>query len=288
MTKATTFDVSHNEAFRALGALKPGQHWSAFDVPRDLARKGEAKLFVTTIWNFHSRKDDSGRRVPSELGIVKDQNDGTLWYRMERPTLGTTRKTWVAHWDGLSLALTNKLPIVGVLKDVYSSRCSLGHVFDCGEAHLQVDGSAMWIQLRPRAEISCDVRLADIRQIIVQGGSVSPLAVVNEQLAAAVQQSLLSSAAQRRARLQSAPLLPRRIQVTTTVFVRNPDVVAETLVRAGAVCEQCTKPAPFMRRSDGSPYLEVHHRIPLAVGGQDSVANAIAVCPNCHRAAHYA
>nr|WP_275041241.1 HNH endonuclease signature motif containing protein [Halomonas meridiana] len=45
--------------------------------------------------------------------------------------------------------------------------------------------------------------------------------------------------------------------------------------------------APFNRKSDGSPYLEVHHRKPLAEGGDDTVANAIALCPNCHRAAHY-
>lgn len=35
-----TFDTPHNEAFRALGALGPGQQWSAFDVHRDLAREG--------------------------------------------------------------------------------------------------------------------------------------------------------------------------------------------------------------------------------------------------------
>jgi 5-methylcytosine-specific restriction protein A len=31
----------------------------------------------------------------------------------------------------------------------------------------------------------------------------------------------------------------------------------------------------------------VHHRIPLAKGGEDSVDNAVAVCPNCHRKGHY-
>ncbi|WP_256325004.1 HNH endonuclease signature motif containing protein [Nitrosomonas sp. Nm132] len=42
-----------------------------------------------------------------------------------------------------------------------------------------------------------------------------------------------------------------------------------------------------MRKHDGSPYLEVHHKIPLAFGGEDTVVNAIALCPNCHREAHY-
>ena len=44
---------------------------------------------------------------------------------------------------------------------------------------------------------------------------------------------------------------------------RHPDVVAEVLVRAQGSCERCHQPAPFLRRSDGTPYLEVHHLIPL-------------------------
>jgi 5-methylcytosine-specific restriction endonuclease McrA len=284
----TRFTTSHTQAFQALGALNPGQHWSAFDVPRHLARKGGATRFVTTIWNVHSSRDESGCRVPSEIAIVRDGESGTLWYRMNRPTEGTTRKTWVAHWDGLQLALASNIPVVGVLKDVHSGRCSLEHVFDCDESREQVDGSALWLRLSPRGPVDFDVREVDIRQIILQEDAISPLVVVNQQFDAAVQQSSLRSAAQRKARLSNAPRLPKRIEVTTTVFVRNPDVVVEALLRARGICERCNDPAPFARRSDGSPYLEVHHRIPLAVGGEDTVENAIALCPNCHRAAHYA
>ncbi|MGH8437576.1 MAG: HNH endonuclease [Pseudomonas sp.] len=32
---------------------------------------------------------------------------------------------------------------------------------------------------------------------------------------------------------------------------------------------------------------EVHHKVRLADGGLDTVENAIAVCPNCHRQAHF-
>ncbi|SFB88291.1 HNH endonuclease [Marinospirillum celere] len=51
--------------------------------------------------------------------------------------------------------------------------------------------------------------------------------------------------------------------------------------------QACGTPAPFNRKSDGTPYLEVHHKTPLALGGEDTVENAIALCPNCHRKAHY-
>ncbi|MDD1149814.1 HNH endonuclease [Pseudomonas sp. TNT2022 ID357] len=71
------------------------------------------------------------------------------------------------------------------------------------------------------------------------------------------------------------------------MFVRNPDVVAEALHRAAGVCEVCVQPAPFTRKSNGTPYLEVHHKIRLADGGLDTLENAVALCPNCHRASHY-
>jgi len=85
-----------------------------------------------------------------------------------------------------------------------------------------------------------------------------------------------------------APVIPIQQEVWTTIFKRNPDVAAEVLERAKGSCEKCSKPAPFNRRSDGTPYLEVHHTKPLAAGGQDTVQNAIALCPNCHRQVHYA
>lgn len=102
-----------------------------------------------------------------------------------------------------------------------------------------------------------------------------------------VAESLRRSRLERLKRLDNAPAIPSRIPVTTYVFARNADVVAEVLTRAGGVCEGCGMPAPFQRRTDGTPYLEVHHKQQLANGGEDVVGNAIALCPNCHRKAHH-
>jgi hypothetical protein len=106
-------------------------------------------------------------------------------------------------------------------------------------------------------------------------------------LLAAVQKSMSDGAAARAARLEFAPKVPEKYQQTTTAFKRNPDVIAQVLVRAAGACEACQKPAPFLRTTDNTPYLEVHHKVPLAADGFDTVDNAIAVCPNCHRKAHY-
>ncbi|WP_219845142.1 MULTISPECIES: NUDIX domain-containing protein [unclassified Paenibacillus] len=92
---------------------------------------------------------------------------------------------------------------------------------------------------------------------------------------------------ERRNRLKNAAKAPGTVKVTSTQFVRNGDVIVEVLERAKGVCEKCKKPAPFLRK-DFTPYLEVHHVKPLSEGGDDTVENAMAVCPNCHRAAHHA
>ena len=60
---------------------------------------------------------------------------------------------------------------------------------------------------------------------------------------------------------------PSRFRVVSTEFRRSPHVVALVLRRAAGVCEQCRGPAPFARVSDGTPFLEVHHDVPLANGG---------------------
>ena len=73
----------------------------------------------------------------------------------------------------------------------------------------------------------------------------------------------------------------------TTRFVRDPNVIAWVLHMTDGTCEVCGCDAPFVR-PDGEPYLEVHHVLPLAAGGPDTVDNAVACCPNCHRQLHHA
>lgn len=109
----------------------------------------------------------------------------------------------------------------------------------------------------------------------------------NEQFLAKVNRSLSKSSARRKERLAKAARLPQKMVVNVTAYVRNPDVVAEALNRAGGYCESCNKQAPFIRKKDGSPYLEVHHVVPLSVGGEDTLDNVISLCPNCHREKHF-
>jgi len=102
-----------------------------------------------------------------------------------------------------------------------------------------------------------------------------------------VARSLNDTSEVRRKRLREANKKPDVIQVISTGYKRNSDVIAEVLKRAKGICERCLSPAPFIRRKDDSPYLEVHHIITLADNGDDTVENAQALCPNCHRELHF-
>jgi len=102
-----------------------------------------------------------------------------------------------------------------------------------------------------------------------------------------IKKALSTSEEERKNQLQKETGKPEKTTVTTTVFKRNPYVVAEVLIRANGICERCKSNAPFERKSDGTPYLEVHHKQPLSENGEDTVSNAIALCPNGHRELHF-
>ena len=143
--------------------------------------------------------------------------------------------------------------------------------------HLNFRGNS---SLEVPPDIAKHIRVLGSKMVLAQQD-------IEKNFAKQLKESFALSAKQRRRRLSSAPRKPKQMEVVSTAYVRNPDVVAEVLLRAVGKCEACKLPAPFLRASDGSPYLEVHHRIQLANGGDDTIENALALCPNCHREAHY-
>jgi len=78
---------------------------------------------------------------------------------------------------------------------------------------------------------------------------------------------------------------PASRKVTTTVFVRDEFVAENAKRRARGICDLCCEKAPFADKN-GRPYLETHHVKWLARGGEDTIDNTVALCPNCHRRMH--
>ncbi len=110
---------------------------------------------------------------------------------------------------------------------------------------------------------------------------------IEKELEEKVRQAKKTSKKKRQEILSKSNPKPTKITVRQTVFNRNQYVIVEVLERANGFCERCKNLAPFLKDTDNSAYLEVHHKKPLAEGGNDTVENAIALCPNCHRQAHY-
>lgn len=107
-----------------------------------------------------------------------------------------------------------------------------------------------------------------------------------------VEESLSDTPEARLKRLETSDKKPKGELVTIYKYDRNRDVVAEVLLRAKGKCEKCKNDAPFFKKKRDKKgnkvaYLEVHHKIQLAHGGDDTVENAEALCPNCHREAHF-
>ncbi len=80
---------------------------------------------------------------------------------------------------------------------------------------------------------------------------------------------------------------PKKLRRETDAFVRNPAVREYVRRRSDFKCEMpgCEY-VPF-KTSSGHRYIEVYHITPLSEGGEDTVANTAAVCPECHARLHY-
>jgi len=138
----------------------------------------------------------------------------------------------------------------------------------------------------PPATYTTDQMKAAMRGLRLVYHSLKAQKEVDRKFQASVRRSMTDDSGRVRRLKQSAPT-PKLMYTFQIVYQRNPDVVAEVLKRANGSCEGCGAQAPFLRASDGTPYLEVHHMKCLADGGDDTVDNAEALCPNCHRKKHH-
>lgn len=90
----------------------------------------------------------------------------------------------------------------------------------------------------------------------------------------------------RNAALSKAPSNSKTRDKLQSTYYRSQALKLYALARAKSVCEGCNKEAPFKTRN--GPFLECHHLHRLADGGPDHPKNVVALCPDCHRRAHYA
>lgn len=90
----------------------------------------------------------------------------------------------------------------------------------------------------------------------------------------------------RRAREASGQV--RRRTVTSRQYERDPAVRELARRRSGCRCEMPGCGWEGFLKADGTRFIEVHHIQALGDDGEDAVSNVAALCPNCHRLAHFA
>lgn len=76
-----------------------------------------------------------------------------------------------------------------------------------------------------------------------------------------------------------------RRTTTSTTYERDPYVTEFAKRWAKGICQLCEQPAPYANKK-GEPHLHTHHIEWLSRGGEDSIVNTVALCPNCHDKMH--
>jgi predicted HNH restriction endonuclease len=79
---------------------------------------------------------------------------------------------------------------------------------------------------------------------------------------------------------------PSRKATTQLTYERDALVVSIARKRSDQTCEIPSCESSPILLSNGEKYIEVHHIIPLALGGDDAIDNVACLCPNHHREIH--
>lgn len=137
-----------------------------------------------------------------------------------------------------------------------------------------------WISgLKPAKNVGANV-LPIIEELISQHEGIVPIPQIE------FEEKVSKLRREKKLPIPQGNATPSKQIKESTSFSRDPKVVAWVLKNSNGICESCNEPAPFTK-PNGDFYLEVHHLRRLADVGSDTIYNAVAVCPNCHRAVHY-
>ncbi|WP_409253857.1 HNH endonuclease [Bacillus sp. SCS-153A] len=119
---------------------------------------------------------------------------------------------------------------------------------------------------------------------LLESKSIPPLDLINEKESIKQKEAEKMSDEDLLNRAKNPEQVGQRY-TTSKTFDRDPYVSEYVKRRAKGNCDLCGKPAPF-RDKKGKPYLESHHIVWLARGGEDTIKNTVALDPSCHKKMH--
>ncbi|MCR5738212.1 MAG: HNH endonuclease [Lachnospiraceae bacterium] len=125
----------------------------------------------------------------------------------------------------------------------------------------------------------------DMKVILNQNMSVSALDDTHTSEEKEEHASKLTYDQLKKIAIEQSKRLSKKRTSSVTQTDRDEYIKKFSKERANGKCQLCGHDAPFLDRK-GVPYLEVHHIVWFSRGGEDSVDNTVALCPNCHKKMH--
>jgi 5-methylcytosine-specific restriction endonuclease McrA len=203
------------------------------------------------------------------VGLARISSEGYAIVRRRRKPGGTFfDMDWGCRLDPVSFETLRLDPVLSNMEKV---RFAQGSVFRVSPAEL------VWLLAMTEPT---SVEVSDVESALNISWPIAPTSNVEDLERRAAM--LLKAGPVAR---PSGVRRPKAVERTALQYQRDPSVRAFVLQEAKGTCELCGEAAPFTS-ADGLPYLEVHHVQQLAHGGPDTVENAVALCPNCHRRLH--
>lgn len=264
-------------------ALKP-QFWANAEGHHDARRR----QWLGNGFKAYLNPDRNTVRFVRSPRHATDSRDDQPWTDEElRACIGAYRTLWLAEQRGESLSKstvrrhTLDVALQGRAKGAYEFRMqNISAVLD--------DLGLPFVRgYLPRKNVGTlkSRLIAIINDVWARQTTLEEPTAIEEELETRVTAALRKIQAGAKAPPPGS-MQVQRVAGSVARFVRDPNVIAWVLNRSDGRCEACGAPAPFTRL-EGTPYLEIHHLRPLAEGGPDTVTNALAACPNCHRRLHH-
>jgi predicted HNH restriction endonuclease len=149
--------------------------------------------------------------------------------------------------------------------------------YDASTSTLRVEAlSREFKRLWPEAEINISET--------IEASTAS--AMVADEASRLERQSLYNLLTKYEAQSSQRPIRPTTRILSARDYDRDPLVIAIARKRAGHRCEVNGCAHPTFETFEGIPYTEVHHIIPLADGGPDTIENVVCICAAHHREVH--
>jgi 5-methylcytosine-specific restriction protein A len=234
-------------------------------------------------------------RVGSQGGMRRSLRTNTLVIISDH-TKAIYEDRWIGdifHYTGMGLSGDQRLDFMQnkTLTESHTNGVNV-HLFEVFDSGRYTYHGEVFLAGEPYLEKQPDVQgnLRDVYVFPLKLKSTSKIPPISQEVLKKkgeeqqkIARRLTDAELEKRARYSRKGVGSR--EVSTKTYERNPYVIEYAKRRARGICQLCGNPAPFMDKV-GLPFLETHHIEWLSNGGEDTIENTVALCPNCHRKMH--